>query len=253
VFEPTQSTALAMGQRRKPDPQGRPGSIRVDTVPPGDCDGAKGVYPLHAVDAVTPWQVVGCARKISQAYLRPVREAVWAQFPFQVRGFHTDNGSENIHHRVAKRLEKLHAEFTQSRACRSQDDALVEGQNGAVIRKLMGYGHIAGEPAEALPRFYTQPLNPYLNFHRPCGFATVSLDEGGQRRRQYQTEDYRTPREKLKWIDEAGPFLKPGLSWASLEKIAMEMSATECARRMNAAKVKLLRQCKLPSPLPKWS
>ena len=250
TFEPTQSSAIAIGERRRPDPQGRPGFLRVDTVHQGDRDGAKGVYHINAVDTVTQWQVVGCVSKISEAYLLPVLKAVLEEFPFVVLGFQVDNGSEYINHRVAQLLEKLHAEFTKSRACRSQDNALVEGKNGAVIRKLIGYGHIAGEYAEAIGKFYAQHLNPYLNFHRPCGFATVSLDERGKRRRQYKTEDYRTPFEKLKSIEGAEGYLKPGLNLSRLEQEALAMSDTECARRMNAAKSQLLRQCKLQCPLP---
>jgi len=252
VFEPTQSSSAAIGQRRKPDPQGRPGYVRVDTVHQGDQDGAKGVYHINEVDTVTQWQVVGCAEKISELYLLPVLEAVLAQFPFAIRGFHADNGSEYINHRVAKMLRKLHAEFTKSRACRSQDNALVEGKNGAVIRKLMGYGHIAGQHAEALQKFYREHLNPYLNFHRPCGFATVSWDPRGKRQRKYKTEDYRTPLEKLQSLPEAEQFLKPGVSLPELEKRALAISDTECALRMKAAKTKLLRQCKTPS-LPEFA
>ena len=251
VFERTQSSAAAIGQRRQPDPQGRPGYVRVDTVHQGDSAGTKGVYHINAVDAVTQWQVVGCAEKISEAYLMPVLTAVLAQFPFPIRGFHADNGSEYINHRVAEMLRKLHAEFTKSRACRSQDNALVEGKNGAVIRKLIGYGHIASLHAAALQNFYLEHLNPYLNFHRPCGFATVTLDERGKRQRKYKTEDYRTPFEKLQSLPEAERFLKPGLSLPALEKRALAISDTECARRMSAAKSKLLRQCQTPS-LPKF-
>jgi hypothetical protein len=208
------------------------------------------VYHINAVDAVTQWQVVGCASKISEAYLLPVLEAVLEQFPFTVLGFHVDNGSEYINHRVAKLLEKLQAEFTKSRASRSQDNALVEGKNGAVIRKLIGYGHIAGEHAEAVGKFYARHLNPYLNFHRPCGFATVSVDERGKRRRQYKSEDYRTPFEKLQSLERVDQYLKPGLSLAQLEQEELAMSDTECARRMNAAKSRLLRQCKVQCPFP---
>lgn len=250
VFEPTRPTAIAIGERRRPEPRGRPGFLRVDTVHQGDWEGAKGVYHINAVDAVTQWQVVGCVSKISEAYLLPVLGAVLEQFPFTVQGFHVDNGSEYINHRVAKMMEKLHAEFTKSRACRSQDNALVEGKNGAVIRKLIGYGHIAGEHAEAIGKFYARHLNPYLNFHRPCGFATVSLDERGKRRRQYKTADYRTPFEKLKSLERAEQYCRPGLSWAELEREALEMSDTECARRMNAAKSRLLRHCKVQFPVP---
>ena len=250
VFEPTRPTAAAIGERRRPDPQGRPGFLRVDTVHQGDWDGAKGVYHINAVDAVTQWQVVGCVSKISEAYLLPVLEAMLARFPFVVLGFHADNGSEYINHRVRKMLEKLHAEFTKSRACRSQDNALVEGKNGAVIRKHIGYGYIAGEHAEALGQFYARHLNPYLNFHRPCGFATVSLDERGKRRRQYKIQDYRTPLEKLQSLERAEQYLQPGVSLAELEREALRMSDTECARQMSAAKSRLLRQCKMQSPLP---
>src|SRR3954464_3403462 len=245
VFEPTRPTAIAIGERRKPDPRGRPGYVRVDTVHQGDYDGAKGVYHINAVDAVTQWQVVGCASIITEAYLLPVLEALLAQFPFVVLGFHVDNGSEYINHCVAKMLQKLRAEFTKSRACRSQDNALVEGKNGAVIRKLIGYGHIAGEHAETIGTFYARHLNPYLNLHRPCGFATVSLDERGKRRRQYKTENYRTPLEKLKSLERAEQYLKPGMSFTKLEREALAMSDTEYARKMNAAKLRLLRECKM--------
>jgi hypothetical protein len=250
VFESTRPTAIAIGERRRPEPHGRPGFLRVDTVHQGDWDGAKGVYHINAVDAVTQWQVVGCASKISEAYLLPVLEAVLAQFPFIILGFHADNGSEYINYRVAAMLDKLHADFTKSRACRSQDNALVEGKNGAVIRKHIGYGYIAGEHAEAIGKFYSRHLNPYLNFHRPCGFATVSLDARGKRRREYKTEDYRTPFEKLKSLELAEQCLRPGLSLAELEREALAISDTECARRMNAAKSRLLRQCKVQSPVP---
>jgi hypothetical protein len=90
TFEPTRPTELSIGERRKPDPQGRPGFLRVDTVHQGDWEGVKGVYHINAVDAVTQWQVVGCASKISEHFLRPVLEAMLHQFPFRILGFHSD-------------------------------------------------------------------------------------------------------------------------------------------------------------------
>lgn len=250
VFEPTRPSPVSIGERRRPEPQGRPGFLRVDTVHQGDWDGAKGVYHINAVDAVTQWQVVGCASKISEQFLLPVLEAILHQFPFRILGFHADNGSEFINHTVARLLDKLLIEFTKSRANRSQDNALVEGKNGAILRKLIGYGHIASEHAEALQRFYTAHLNPYLNFHRPCGFATVSLNARGKRRRHYKAEDYATPYDKLRSMPEVEQYLKPGIKFQQLEQFALRMSDTECAKKMSAAKAKLLRQCKSESPVP---
>jgi transposase InsO family protein len=250
VFEPTRPSGVSIGERRKPDPQGRPGFLRVDTVHQGDWDGAKGVYHINAVDTVTQWQVVGCVSKISEHFLMPVLEAMLHQFPFRILGFHADNGSEFINHHVAQMLNKLLAEFTKSRACRSQDNALVEGKNGAIIRKLIGYGHIPAEHADALHKFYAAHLNPYLNFHRPCGFATVTLDARGKRQRQYKLNDYATPYQKLKSLPQAADYLKEGIRLESLDRLAKTMSDTEFAGKMSAAKAKLLRASKIESPLP---
>ena len=208
------------------------------------------MYHINAVDSVTQWEVVGCASKISERYLMPVLEAILHQFPFTIAGFHADNGSEYINHTVAQLLKKLLIEFTKSRANRSQDNALVEGKNGAVIRKYIGYGHIPSEHAERLQKFYTAHLNRHLNFHRPCGFATVSFDARGKRKREYKLADYATPYEKLKSLPEVERNLKPGISLAQLERIAGLMSDTESAHKLGLAKAKLLRACKTESPFP---
>ena len=147
-------------------------------------------------------------------------------------------------------LGKLLAEFTKSRACRSQDNALVEGKNGAVIRKLIGYGHIPAEHAEALQKFYAAQLNPYLNFHRPCGFATVSFDARGKRKRKYKLNDYATPFQKLKSLPKAAQYLKEGIALHQLDQFARRLSDTEFACKMSAAKTRLLRASKIESPLP---
>ena len=252
-WEQTRPSQVGIAERRKPEPGGRPGFLRVDTVHQGDWDGSKGVYHINAVDTVTQWQVVGCASKISHQYLLPVLESMWHQFPFRILGFHADNGTEFINYEVSKMLKELLVDFTKSRACRSQDNALVEGKNGAVIRKHIGYGHIGSEHAEALGQFYRKHLNPYLNFHRPCGFATVTYDQRGKRMRRYRLADYRTPLEKLEEIA-AGmsdtSWLKAGVSVELLKQMAGRMSDTECAVQLSAAREQVLRQCKVECPVP---
>ena len=183
VFDRTQTRQVGIAARRKPDPQGQPGYLRVDTVHQGHWDSRPGLYHINAVDTVTQWQVVGCVETISERHLMPVLEAMLHQFPFRLRGFHCDNGSEFLNHRVARLLNKLLIEFTKSRPYRTTDNALVEGKNGAVVRKHIGYGAIAAEHATALQKFYTAYFNPYLNYHRPCGFASIEITARGQRRR----------------------------------------------------------------------
>lgn len=249
-FTATKPCASGIGERRRPDPKGAPGYLRVDTVHQGDWDGEKGVYHINAVDAVTQWEVVGCTARISELYLLPVLEAILHQFPFRISGFHSDNGSEFVNRKVAEMLNKLLAEFTRSRPNRSSDNALVEGKNGAIVRKHIGYGHIAAEHAERIQRFYTAYFNPYLNFHRPCGFAQLSVDERGRRRRKYRREDYATPYEKLRSLTGAHRYLKEGIGWDLLNQTAYTHSDTEAAVRMMRAKAEMLRECKLESPFP---
>lgn len=241
----TRARQVSIGERRRPEPKGRPGYLRVDTVHQGLHDGQPGVYHVNSVDTVTQWQVVGCTQTISEQHLIPVLEAMLHQYPFRIVGFHCDNGSEYLNHTVVKLLNKLLVEeFTKSRAYHSTDNALVEGKNGAVVRKQIGYGPIASEHAEALQRFYTAYLNPYLNYHRPCGYATVTSDQRGKRKRTYRHKDYRTPYEKLRSLPEWEKSLKDGITREMLQSQAGARSDTEAARRMQKAKVALLSRCR---------
>src|SRR6202044_1355297 len=151
--------------------------------------------------------------------------------------------SEFINHQVAALLNKLLVEFTKSRAYRTTDNALVEGKNGAVVRKHIGYGPIGAQHAEAVQKFFTAHLNPYLNYHRPCGFAVVELGAGGKKKRIYRT-DYQTPYEKLTSLADWQQYLKAGLRPAALQQQARQMSDTEAARRMKKAKLSLLEKCR---------
>lgn len=241
----TQARQVSIGERRQPDPKGQAGYLRVDTVHQGQHDGQPGVYHINAVDTVTQWQVVDCTETISELHLIPVLEAILHQFPFRIMGFHCDNGSEFLNQNVVRLLNKLLVEeFTKSRAYRTTDNALVEGKNGAVVRKQIGYGAIAGEHAEALQQFYTAYFNPYLNFHRPCGYATVVTNARGKRRRTYRHKDYRTPYEKLTSLPQWEKSLKHGITADMLLQQATLRSDTEAARRMQKAKLSLLARCR---------
>jgi transposase InsO family protein len=248
-YSKTRPTTVAIGERRRPDPQGQPGYLRVDTVHQGDQPGAKGVYHINAVDEVTQWQIVAATVHISEAWLQPVLAALLRQFPFRIRGFHSDNGSEFINQTVARLLNKLLIEQTKSRPRHSNDNGLVESKNGAVIRKHMGYGHIAGEHAQAIHRFYAEHLNPYLNYHRPCAQADIEVDEKGRQRRYYRR--YQTPLETLLALPQAAPYLRHGLTLATLKRIAAARSDTEAAQQMQQAKRQLFEQFH-PAALGSW-
>jgi transposase InsO family protein len=191
------------------------------------------------VDCVTQFQLVATCEKISESYLLPVIRQLLDGFPFKILGFHADNGSEYINHQVAGLLEKLLIEFTKSRPRHSNDNALAESKNGAIIRKHLGYAHIPQRHATLVNAFCAEHLNPYINFHRPCFFPKTITDEKGKERKRYRYEDMMTPYEKLKSLPEAAQYLKPGMTFDLLDAQAKRMSDNDAASALNNARKKL--------------
>jgi transposase InsO family protein len=237
-YQPTRPTPIPIGERRKPQPHGIPGYLRIDTVHQGDQDGRKGIYHINAVDQVTQWEIVAAVPQISELWLIPVLEAILTQFPLVILGFHSDNGSEFINYTVARLLSKLLIEQTKSRAYHTGDNGLVECKNGAVIRKHIGYGYIDARHAEAMDVFHHQHLNPYINFHRPCAVPKIITEANGKRRRVYQR--WATPFELFQEVPQCEMLLRPGVTLEQLKHVAGSQTDTEAALAMQRAKRKLL-------------
>jgi hypothetical protein len=237
AYQATRPVKVSIGERRRPEPLGRPGYLRIDTVHQGDKGKTKGVYHINAVDEVTQWEVVAAAPYISDHWLLPVLKLMMEQFPFAILGMHSDNGSEYINEPVSKMLRSLLIEQTKSRPRRSNDNGLVESKNGAIIRKHIGYGHIEAKHADLLLSFYRDFLNPYLNYHRPCGQPLSATNNKGKQIRTYK--HFITPWDIFRNLPGAADFLRDGLTMEQLQRQAMRESDTECARRMQAAKIQL--------------
>ncbi len=227
-----------IGTRKKPIHGGKPGCIRVDSVHQGDLDKEKGVYHINMVDEVTQWEIVGCVEGLSEHFLLPLLEELLEQYPFVVWNFHSDNGSEYINARVARLLQKMIVEQTKSRSRHTNDNALVEGKNN-IIRKHMGYMHIPKRHAQRINQFYRDYFITYLNFHRPCAFATDTIDAKGKVRKVYDV--LLTPFEKFKSLENCEQYLKPEATLVALQTIADAESDTEYAEKMNKEKSKLFK------------
>jgi len=241
-FTKTQSRQVAIGERRKPQPNGQPGYIRIDTVHQGDLDKQKGVYHINAVDEVTQFEVVCSVERISERYLIPVLKQMIAAFPFIIKGFHSDNGSEYINKHVCKLLMKLEIELTKSRSRHSNDNALAESKNASIVRKQFGYQHIAQKWAPLMNEFNLKYLYPYINYHRPCFFPKIITDDKGKQRKTYPYENMMTPYEKLKSLPNAKIYLKPDFHFEILDEQVMEMTDNACAELLQKERNKLFNQ-----------
>lgn len=240
VFRHTKGSGVRIGERHKPEPEGRPGFIRIDTVHQGDsANGTKGVYHINCVDEITQWELAACVETISERHLLPVLALLMDRYPFVLIEFHADNGSEFINKLVAELLNRLHVRLTKSRPRRHNDNALVETKNGSIIRKSMGYGYIPQTNAPRINAWYVFWFNNYLNFHRPCGYPSITVNANGKQKLRYKHEDYQTPYDKLKSLPDAVQCLKPNVTFAKLDKIAYAMSDTQYVLAMNKARALL--------------
>ena len=235
----TQAVTRNIGERRKPQPEGKPGYLRVDSVHQGDRDLEKGVYYINMVDEMTQWEIIGCVEGISEQFLSPLLKELLARFPFVILNFHSDNGSEYINYVVAEMLKKMLVDQTKSRSRRTNDNALVESKNGAVIRKHMGRNYIQKKEARTINIFLRDYMDDYLNFHRPSGFATDYVDEKGKIKKKYET--YMTPYEKLNSLSSFEQYLKPEITANILASFFLKQSDNESAQKMQIAKSKLFK------------
>jgi len=209
-----------IGQRQEPQPQGRPGFIRIDSVHQGDRLKIKGVYHINSIDEVTQFEFIGAVPAPTEEHMLPLLEQLINAYPFIILGFHADNGSEYINFEVVAMLNRLLIKLTKSRPRHSNDNALIESKNGTVIRKWFGYGFIDSSNASKLNEFYFNHFNYYLNFHRPCAFATNIVDHKGKIKKTYPLSNYKTPYDKFKSLPRCRQYLKKGLSIKQLDRIA---------------------------------
>ena len=143
---------------------------------------------------------------------------------------------------VAKILERLLIDQTKSRSRHSNDNALVEGKNGSVIRKHMGRNHIPQKNAPLINEYYKKYFNVYIPFHRISAFATDYVDKRGKVKKKYDV--YLTPYAKLKSIPDAEQYLKSGVTFKKLDKIAFAKSDNEFAEEMEKAKKEMMKKLK---------
>lgn len=229
----TKSVQSQIGERIKPEPNGNPGYLRIDTVHQRD------VYYINAIDEVTQWEIVACVKAFSELFMQPILEMMIESFPFKIVNFHSDNGCEYINWKVSDLLNRLLIKQTKSRPRKSNDNALIECKNGCIIRKHMGYGYIAEKLAPEITRFCVDYFNPYLNFNRPCAFKKEKYAREGSKRKVYLYDEIMTPYEKFRSLPRVESFLKPGITLENLNKQELKYGDLDFAKSVKEEKCKL--------------
>jgi hypothetical protein len=69
---------------------------------------------------------------------------VRSMLPFPLQGLDTDNDGAFINQTLIDYCRSTTVEFTRSRAYKKNDQAWIEQKNGAIVRRLVGYGRLEG-------------------------------------------------------------------------------------------------------------
>src|SRR5215468_5065828 len=163
-----------------------PGFCEVDMVAHGGTSVAGSfIQTLTMVDVATGW--TECMPLVTRESGLVVRAMERAQnlFPWLIRGADFDNDSAFMNDVVVPWCRTQKIEVTRSRAYKKNDQAFVDQKNGAVVRRLIGYGRFDGiETAKVMARLYAA-ARLHVNFFQPSFKLKEKRREGAKVIKRY--------------------------------------------------------------------
>jgi hypothetical protein len=156
-----------------------PGFFEMDMVVHcGKSTAGSYVHSLVLTDIASGWTEAIAMVVREQAVIVKSVAAIRTKLPFAVRGLDVDNDSAFINDTLVGYCRNNDIELTRCRAYKKNDQAWIEQKNGAVIRRMVGYGRLEGAPAAAvLNKLYTS-ARLFVNFFQPS-FKLISKTREG--------------------------------------------------------------------------
>ncbi|WP_218189282.1 integrase catalytic domain-containing protein [Tersicoccus phoenicis] len=179
------------------EPATVPGVIEADTVAHcGPTFQGEFARTLTMTDLVTGWTENASIRNNAAKWIVQAVADLQGMFPFPLRVFDSDNGSEFINHDVADWLQQRDIAQTRSRPYKKNDQATVESKNNHVVRKhAFHWRYDTPEELALLGELWplvSMRLNFFTPTKKPTGYATAA---DGRRRRLYDKP--RTPWQRV--------------------------------------------------------
>src|SRR5258705_985741 len=143
------------------------------------------IQTLTMVDVATGWtECLPLVRREGNLVAEAIKRAQ-SVFPWIILGADFDNDSAFMNDIVVPWCRAQKIEVTRSRAYKKNDQALVEQKNGAVVRRLMGYGRFDGiETAQVMARLYAA-ARLHVNFFQPSFKLKEKRREGAKVIKRY--------------------------------------------------------------------
>ena len=189
-----------------------PGFFEIDMVE--HCGGPKTdgdyVHTLTLTDIATGWTECVAMRVREQMLVCEAFDKVAVELPFPMLGIDSDNDSTFMSQSVFDYCKGHDLVQTRSRAYKKNDQAWVEQKNGAIVRRLVGYGRLSGVAAtKALANLYASS-RLYINFFQPSFKLKSKTRDGARVHKVYFTPA--TPCDRLLAHGSVGPAIKAKLT-----------------------------------------
>jgi hypothetical protein len=230
-----------------------PGFCEIDMVAHGGTSVAGSfIQTLTMVDVATGWtECLPLVARDGGLVVEAIKRAQ-SLFPWLLRGADFDNDSTFMNDVVVPWCRAQKIEVTRSRAYKKNDQAFVEQKNGAVVRRLVGYGRFEGvEAAQAMARLYAA-ARLYVNFFQPSFKLKEKRREGAKVIKRYHAPS--TPFERALAHPKVTRAVKARLRemHRTLDPVALlaEMRAaqTELGERIDRRPGKIAARLPVPSP-----
>ncbi|TYO63017.1 transposase family protein [Bradyrhizobium hipponense] len=143
------------------------------------------IQTLTMVDIATGWTECFPLVVREAALVVEALERAQNLFPWPVRGLDFDNDSAFMNDTVVSWCRSHDVEVTRSRAYKKNDQAFVEQKNGAIVRRLVGYGRFEGiDAARTLARLFAA-ARLHINFFQPSFKLKEKHREGAKVIKRY--------------------------------------------------------------------
>ncbi|HSU33682.1 MAG TPA: transposase family protein [Bryobacteraceae bacterium] len=173
-----------------------PGYFEMDMVAHcGKSVAGSHVHSLVLTDIASGWTEAASMVVREQTLVTLTVEEVRVRLPFPLLGLDVDNDSAFINETVVNYCKERCLELTRSRAYKKNDQAWIEQKNGAVVRRLVGYGRLEGAAAATALSNLHEIARVYVNFFQPSFKLKSKTREGAKVTKKY--EKPATPYQRL--------------------------------------------------------
>jgi hypothetical protein len=195
------------------------------------------LHSLVLTDIASGWTEAAAMVVREQVLVAETVQGIRARLPFPMLGLDVDNDSAFINETLLNYCREHGLELTRSRAYRKNDQAWIEQKNGAVIRKMVGYGRLEGlGPAAALARLH-DVARLYVNYFQPSFKLKSKTREGAKVNKKYHVPA--TPADRLLASDRVSVECKQQLRevFAALDPVELLRQIREAQGRLSSLEV----------------